>query len=102
MRKVNFNKIWQQLGIATNWPVLVAILVLAAMGIISIAASNRADSYKQCIFLGVSLVCLSLFQAVNYQLIGRWGWVLYVMSLLLIVYTVIGTRVHVPGVHNVN
>src|SRR5690348_11552099 len=102
MRKLNFNKIWQQLAIATNWPVLVAVLVLAGMGIISIAAANRGDAYKQCVFLGISLLCLALFQAVNYQLIGRWGWVFYILSLLLIIYTVIGTRFHVPGVHNVN
>jgi len=106
MRKLNFNRIWQQLAIATNWPVLVAVLVLAGMGIISIAASDRAehraDAYKQCVFLGISLVCLALFQLVNYQVIGRWGWVFYVLSLLLVIYTVIGTKVHVPGVHNVN
>lgn len=106
MKKFNLNRIWQQLAIATNWPVLVSVLVLAAMGLISIAASDRAtghhDAYRQWIFLGVSLGCMLLFQAVNYQLIGRWGWGLYVISLLLIMYTVIGTKVHVPGVHNVN
>ena len=106
MKKFNLNRIWQQLAIATNWPVLVSVLVLAAMGLISIAASDRAtghhDAYRQWIFLGVSLGCMLLFQAVNYQVIGRWGWGLYVISLLLIIYTVIGTKVHVPGVHSVN
>ncbi|HEX5243334.1 MAG TPA: FtsW/RodA/SpoVE family cell cycle protein [Tepidisphaeraceae bacterium] len=112
MKKFNLNRIWQQLAIATNWPVLVSVLVLAAMGLISIAASDRASAAahsaqqnntpRQLIFLGVSLGCMLLFQAVNYQLIGRWGWGLYVISLLLIIYTVIGTKVHVPGVRNVN
>lgn len=112
MKKFNLNRIWQQLAIATNWPVLVSVLVLAAMGLISIAASDRAaaaahlaqqnNASRQLVFLGVSIGCMLLFQAVNYQVIGRWGWGLYVISLLLIIYTVIGKKVHVPGVHNVN
>jgi rod shape determining protein RodA len=108
LRRLNLRKVWQQLAIATNWPVLVAVLVLAAMGIISIAASNHADAtkgtdaFKQVIFLGVSLTCLAAFQLVNYQVIGRLGWIFYFCSLLLIIYTVIGTKVRVPGVHNVN
>ena len=97
------RKLWQQLGIATNWPVLVAVAVLAALGNISIWAHFPPDGTKQCVFLGVSVVCMGLFQAVNYQRIGRWAWPFYVLSLLLILYTVIGAKFGgIPGVHYVN
>ena len=103
--RIEFNKVWQQLAIATNWPVLVAVAVLSAMGIISILAANPADAYKQCIFLAVSVGCLALFQAVNYQVLGRFAWTVYVLSMGLIIYTVIGGMAAnhghpIPGVHN--
>ncbi|MDB5330170.1 MAG: ftsW 2 [Phycisphaerales bacterium] len=104
MNKTAVKKTWQQLGIATNWPVLVAVAVLSAMGIISIYAAAPGDGIKQLIFLGVATVCLALFQAVNYQKIGRVAWPFYVVSLLLILYTVVGNMAQahghpLPGVH---
>ena len=41
---------------------------------------------------------MAVFQGVNYQTLGRFSIPFYVFSLLLIVYTVIGVHVHVPGV----
>ena len=64
------NRLWQQLAIATNWPVLVAVAVLSSFGIISIWADNPDDGIKQLIFLGVAVACMTLFQAVNYLKIG--------------------------------
>ena len=37
------SKLWRQLAIATNWPVLVAVLVLTAVGLVSIWAHSEAD-----------------------------------------------------------
>lgn len=110
MRKIPVKKIWRQLAIATNWPVIVAVLVLSAMGIISISAVARVTpsaahyGVKQCIFLGVALLCMATFQVVNYQTIGRIAWGFYVFSLMLIGYTVLGNiaQAHkhaLPGVH---
>ena len=104
MSQVNINRLWQRLGIAANWPVLAAVAVLSAMGIISIIAASRADGIKQCVFLAVALVCMGLFQAVNYQKIGRFAWGFYLFSLLLVAYTVLGKFVQkyglpLPGVH---
>ena len=98
------RRVWQRLAIATNWPVLVAVAVLSAMGILSIMAASRPDGIKQCIFAAVAIVCLSLFQAVNYQTLGRWAWGFYAVSLLLVLYTVLGNvaQAHghpLPGVH---
>jgi cell division protein FtsW (lipid II flippase) len=83
---------WKQLAIATNWPILVAVAVLTAVGCVSIAADATADVRMQLAFVAVGVVGLVLFQAVNYLEIGRYCWVLYGVSLLLVIYTL------VPGV----
>ncbi|HEY2589163.1 MAG TPA: FtsW/RodA/SpoVE family cell cycle protein [Tepidisphaeraceae bacterium] len=94
------RRLWEQLAIATNWPVLVSVLVLSSMGILSIWVTDRADGIKQTVFLGVSLVCMFAFQAVNYQKIGRWSWPFYLFSLMLIGYTVVAQKLHgLPFVH---
>lgn len=103
------NRLWQQLAIATNWPVLVAVAVLSSLGIISIWADKPDEGLKQLIFLGIAVGCMTLFQAVNYLTIGRYAWVLYILSLLLVLYTVVaaikggpnpppGAQI-LPGVH---
>ena len=84
------NKLWQQLAIATNWPVLAAVAVLCALGIVSIAADPRGDPNKQLVFLAMAACCMLAFQAVNYQVIGRFAWLFYAFALLLVLYTVIG------------
>ena len=101
------RRLWEQLAIATNWPVLVAVLVLSSVGVVSIYFSTHAastaektDGAKQLIFLGVSLGCMLLFQVANYQKIGEWAWPFYVFSLLLILYTVVAQKLHgLPFVH---
>ena len=92
------NRIWQQLAIATNWPVLVAAGVLSALGVVSIYADNPVDGSRQVVFLGVAAVCMALFQAVDYRQIGRLSWGFYVVSLLLVLYTVAGRVIDLPGV----
>jgi cell division protein FtsW (lipid II flippase) len=101
---VSLKNVWQRLAIATNWPVLLAVAVLSILGITSIWAASRPDGIKQCIFLAVAIGCLGLFQAVNYQKIGRLAWAFYLLSLLLVFYTVLGNfaEAHhhaLPGVH---
>lgn len=95
------RRLWQQLAIATNWPVLVAVGVLVTIGLASIRAddladpSRAADWPKQLVFVMVSLVCMAVFQAVDYRKIGRYAWPFYILSLLLIFYTVLGAQI--PG-----
>jgi cell division protein FtsW (lipid II flippase) len=84
------NRLWQQLAIATNWPVLVAAAVLSALGILSIWADQPTDGVRQLVFLGVAVACMALFQAVDYRKIGKLSWAFYVLSLLLVAYTVVG------------
>src|SRR5687768_1998958 len=88
----SFSRTWQQLAIATNFPVLVAVVVLCTLGVCSIWADSAVDGKKQLVFIAVGTVCLFAFQAINYQRIGAWSWPFYIVSMLLIVYTVM------PGV----
>lgn len=97
-----FGRVWKQLAIYTNWPALAAIAVLTAIGLISIWADPRADVSKQLTFLGVAVVGMALFQAVNYQMLGRLAWGFYIFSLLLILYTVVGGVITLPGVRRTN
>ena len=79
---------------------LAAVIVLATLGVVSIWADSPEAGTKQLIYLGVAFGCMVGFQAVNYLTIGRWAWPFYVASLLLVVYTVIGSKVTLPFVHN--
>jgi rod shape determining protein RodA len=90
------NKRWQQLAIATNWPVLAAVGVLTSLGCMSIWADSRADGIKQLVFLGVGVLAMAAFQAFDYRLIGRFAWGFYLLSLVLILYTVLGTKMNLP------
>ena len=83
------NNFWRQLAIATNWPILVAVAVLTAIGCISIAADATADVRKQLVFVAVGVVAMFLFQAVNYLQIGRFSWAFYVAAVVLTLYTVL-------------
>jgi rod shape determining protein RodA len=98
----DLRKFWVQLAIATNWPVLAAVGVLSAIGVISIWGHDPADGKKQLFFLFVGLACMIAFQAVNYMKLSRYAWGLYILSILLILYTVVGSVVRVPGVKNIN
>ena len=90
------------MAIYTNWPVIAAVFVLTGIGLISIWADQRADVSKQLKFLGAAVVGMSLFQVVNYQILGRFAWGFYGFSLLLILYTVAGGVVGLPGVRRTN
>ncbi|HEY7087327.1 MAG TPA: FtsW/RodA/SpoVE family cell cycle protein, partial [Tepidisphaeraceae bacterium] len=83
------NALWKQLAIATNWPVLVAVLVLSSLGVLSIHADAPLDGQKQAGFLVVAIACMALFQAIDYRAIGRFSWAFYILSLLLLIYTVV-------------
>ncbi|MDB5296214.1 MAG: ftsW 2 [Phycisphaerales bacterium] len=76
--------------------------MLTGIGLISIWADQRADVGKQAKFLAAAVVGLALFQVVNYQLLGRLAWAFYGFSILLILYTVAGGAMGLPGVRRTN
>ncbi len=94
------DKLWRQLAIATNWPVLLAVAVLSGTGILSIWAHSAADTrvagdaVKQLVFFGVGIILMFLTQTINYVRVGRYAWPFYIASLLLLIYTVM------PGVRS--
>src|SRR5687768_16870952 len=90
------KKALQQLGIATNWPILVAVAVLTSLGCLSIWSDSRADGIKQLIYVGVGITAMAAFQAIDYRLIGRFSWAFYALSLALIFYTVLGSEMTIP------
>lgn len=92
----------EQFAIVANWPVIGAVVILSLTGVISIWGDDPADGKKQLIFLVISIGCLIAFQAVNYLYLGRYAWGFYIFSILLILYTVIGSVVRVPGVKAIN
>jgi rod shape determining protein RodA len=101
------NRIWQQLAIAANWPVLLAVTVLSVLGVMSIWVDPRADGPKQLVFLAVAVGVLVAMQAVNYLVLGRYAWLLYIVSLILIAYTLVGSIAYshghsIPGVRSIN
>src|SRR4051812_38397670 len=91
------TKLWQQLAIATNWPVLAAVAVLSTLGVVSVWADSPSDGQKQLVFLGIGLACMLAFQGVNYQILGRFAWVFYVLALGLVTYTVLGAAIGGPA-----
>jgi cell division protein FtsW (lipid II flippase) len=96
------RKFWQQLAIATNWPVIAAVLVLSVIGVICIWGDEPGEGKKQLVFLFIGLGCMIAFQAVNYLYLGRFAWGFYIGANLLVLYTVVGTVIRVPGVHVIN
>ena len=95
------NRLWQQLAIATNWPVIAAAAILSALGAISIWVDSPVDGPKQLISLAVAIGVMAAVQTVHYLILGRWAWGLYIVSLALVTYTVVGRYVQVPGVHTI-
>jgi cell division protein FtsW (lipid II flippase) len=95
------NQLWQQLAIASNWPVLAAVTVLSTLGVMSIWVDSPADGPKQLAFLAVAIFVMGAIQGVNYLILGRYAWGLFFLSIILIGYTLLGRFADIPGVHNI-
>jgi len=96
------RKFWEQLAIATNWPVIAAVLVLSLTGVVSIWGDNPEDGKKQLVFLCMGVGCMIAFQAINYQFLGRFAWGFFILAQFAVLYTVVGTVVRVPFVKPIN
>jgi rod shape determining protein RodA len=104
---VRMNRLWRQLAIATNWPVLAAVALLLALGVLSVWSSSPGEGTKQIYFVLIALGAMAAVQAINYVNLGRWAWGLYLLSLALIIYTLLGATAEkhhhpLPGVHAIN
>lgn len=94
------RRILRQLGLSTNWPILLAVALLVVVGALAIIAHTHADPdprfnddpKKQVLFILLGFGIMFAMQAVNYRYIGRYAWPFYILSLLLLLYTIM------PGV----
>ena len=103
-------RFWRQLGIANNWPVLLAVVCLSLTGVQCIWSGDKYHGTdlgkKQLIFLAVGIACMVVFQRINYLRLGRFAWPFYFFSLAMCIYVVMpGVPQHgfgsVPVTHGV-
>lgn len=73
----------------TNWLIVLAVGVLVTIGVTTIWAQSEDHGQKQLLFAALAVGVLLLQQVVNYQSIGRVAWLLHVLSLLAVVYTLL-------------
>ncbi len=90
------NRVWRQLAMTGNWPILAAIAMLASLGIVSIWADQPQEAKRQILFLAASFVVMLAMQLLSYQAIGRLAWFYYLAALGLVIYTIIPGAPRVP------
>ncbi|MEM7808123.1 MAG: FtsW/RodA/SpoVE family cell cycle protein [Planctomycetota bacterium] len=95
-------RVWRQLALFNNWPLLVAVGVLAGVGLLTIGSVDPGEAKRQGIFLTIGLCAMLAFQAVNYAKLGRLALPFYVLSLLLVGVTVVGGVIGLPFVPRTN
>ena len=83
-------------------PMLFALAVLSALGLVSVRAWNPGDGQKQIVFLCFGVAAALAAQWTSYRKLLALSPIFYALSLLPVVYTVIGRYVPVPLVHPVN
>jgi rod shape determining protein RodA len=90
------KRLWRQLAIGTNWPVLLAVALLSATGLVTVwfdvKPDGTWDGSRHLAYIICGIICMVAFQAVNYQLIGRYAWAFYLGALALVTFTVVGGR----------
>jgi cell division protein FtsW (lipid II flippase) len=101
------TRLWRQLAIGTNWPVLLAVALLSITGLVTVWADVKPDlswdGSRHLVYIVAGIICMTLFQAVNYQLIGRYAWGFYLVALGLVIFTVVGGHLlHLPIVPQKN
>ncbi len=92
-----------------NWPIVLAVIILCGAGLVTIheyaqLSTSVPDNtaLRQSAYLIVACVVLLVLQLFNYQLLGRAAWVLYALSFIPVLYTVLGASIGgtnpLPGV----
>jgi rod shape determining protein RodA len=96
------TRLWRQMAIGINWPVLLAVALLSITGLVTVWFDNKPDGTwdgsRHLAYILFGIVCMTAFQAVNYQQIGRYAWTFYLTALGLVIFTVVGGRLHLPFV----
>lgn len=84
--------------------VMVAVATLAALGVLSIWADRRGgtEGIKQLIYALLGVCAMIGFQWIDYRKIGRLSWLIYILALCGVAYTLLGQVVTVPFVRPKN
>ena len=98
----NLREFRRRLALARNWPILASVAVLAGIGLLTIAATQPEKATNQVAFLGIAVLCMGVFQTVNYRRLGRWSLPFYLLSITLIAFTLIGSKMGLPMVPRTN
>ncbi len=93
---------WRQLALFNNWPLLIAVAVLAGVGLLTIGSVEPGVAKTQAVYLAIGVVAMLAFQAVNYAKLGRLALPFYIVSLCLVGVTVAGSVVPLPFVPRIN
>ncbi len=97
------SKLIRHLSLSSQWPMLVAVVVLACIGVVTIWVDEPAAGKKQLLFFAAAVACLGAFQLIDYRILGaRYSAIFYIGSAVLIGYTIVGSIVRVPGVSSRN
>ena len=83
-------------------PLLLAVLVLTAAGMVSIRAIAVDEGTKQAIFILFGIAAALAVQMVNYRVLLALSPLIYALSLLPVLYTVAGRFAGVPLVRQIN
>lgn len=84
---------------AIGWPILLAALALTGLGLFGVYASEMdsdgpaTQTIRQGAYLGVGLVSLFAIQILGYRRIGRWSYVLFGITLILLILLIVARYV---------
>lgn len=82
-------KLLRQLLVLTNLPILAAVVLLSAMGAITIWADDPDEGLRQLVFMGIATACMLGIQLFDYRRWGQYAIGFYVVGLLLVGYTLL-------------
>lgn len=82
-----------------DWPLFVAVMVLAALGVVNLYSATASTTMhlarQQLAGIGIGLVAFLVISAVDYRALNRWAYPLYVAGLIgLVLVLVVGTSVN--------
>jgi len=81
-----------------NWVLVAATVALALWGVVLIHSADLHDAaaagewHKQLIYIGIGIVVMALFSAVDYHKWQRWAFGLYIANMLLLGLVMVGGR----------
>ena len=88
----------KKVAMTFDWPLLTAVLLLNAIGLLNLASAAPTPAFwhRQLFSFVISLGIMMLVASVDYRIFLRFGYVIYGLTLLLLIITVL-TGTYVSG-----